>query len=73
VEFFEAVINLAVAWYSALMRPGLFRADAGLSVPHIAPITVRDGLTINDLQRAAAGDRGNYRLFFQEPGVASAV
>jgi hypothetical protein len=55
------------------MRPGLFRAVAGLSVPHIAPITVRDGLTINDLQRAAAGDRGNYRLFFQKPGAASAV
>ena len=62
-----------VAWYSALMRPDLFRAVAALSVPYIAPMTVPNGQAINDLQRAAAGDRQYYRLFFQEPGVAEAV
>jgi len=61
-----------VAWYSALMRPDLFRAVAALSVPYIPPFSLPDGLTMNDLMRANAGDREYYRLYFQEPGVAEA-
>jgi pimeloyl-ACP methyl ester carboxylesterase len=61
-----------VAWYSTLMRPDLFRAVAALSVPYIPPFSLPEGLTMNDLMRAGAGDREFYRLFFQEPGVAEA-
>ena len=63
-----------VAWYSALMRPDVFRAVACLSVPYNAPIGgLPDGVSANDLMRGAAGpDREYYRLFFQEPGVAEA-
>ncbi len=61
-----------VAWYSALMRPDLFRAVAALSVPYIPPIALPEGLTMNDLMRANAGGRQYYRLYFQEPGVAEA-
>ncbi len=61
------------AWYSALMRPDVFRAVAALSVPYIPPIpALPDGMTINDVMRQAAGEREYYRLFFQEPGVAEA-
>ncbi|MCP3993217.1 MAG: alpha/beta hydrolase [Actinomycetia bacterium] len=63
-----------VAWYSALVRPDLFRAVAGLSVPFIPPIGgLPDGVTVNDVMRMTAGDgRDYYRLYFQEPGVAEA-
>lgn len=61
-----------VAWYSALMRPDMFRAVAALSVPYIPPITLPEGVTMNALMRANAGDREYYRLYFQEPGVAEA-
>lgn len=62
-----------VAWYSALMRPDVFRAVAALSVPYMPPISgLPEGLTVNDLMRANAGARDYYRLYFQEPGVAEA-
>ncbi|MCU1359677.1 MAG: hypothetical protein JWN99_966 [Ilumatobacteraceae bacterium] len=62
-----------VAWYSALMRPDMFRAVAALSVPYIAPFgSLPEGLTLNDLMRANAAGREYYRLYFQEPGVAEA-
>jgi pimeloyl-ACP methyl ester carboxylesterase len=62
-----------VAWYSALMRPDVFRAVAALSVPYVAPIpALPEGLTMNDVMRQVAGDREYYRLFFLEPGVAEA-
>jgi pimeloyl-ACP methyl ester carboxylesterase len=62
-----------VAWYSALMRPDLFRAAAVLSVPFTKPIVLPPELKITDLMRANAGaDREYYRLHFQEPGVAEA-
>jgi pimeloyl-ACP methyl ester carboxylesterase len=61
-----------VAWYSALMRPDLFRAVVALSVPYTPPFALPDGVTMNDLMRANAGDREYYRLYFQEPGVAEA-
>jgi pimeloyl-ACP methyl ester carboxylesterase len=63
----------AVAWYSALMRPDVFRAVAALSVPYIPPIpALPQDVTMNDVMRQTAGEREYYRLFFQEPGVAEA-
>lgn len=64
-----------VAWYSALMRPDMFRAVAGLSVPFLPPIgALPEGVTVNDMMRMAAGpERDYYRLYFQEPGVAEAA
>jgi pimeloyl-ACP methyl ester carboxylesterase len=60
-----------LAWYSALMRPDVFRAVAGLSVPYSPPLPgLPEGLTMNDLMRARAGKRDYYRLYFQEPGKA---
>ena len=63
-----------VAWYSALTRPDMFRAVAGLSVPFIPAVGgLPDGVTVNDLMRMNAGpERDYYRLYFQEPGVAEA-
>ncbi len=63
-----------VAWYSALVRPDLFRAVAALSVPFTPPIGgLPEGVTVNDVMRMTAGpDRDYYRLYFQEPGVAEA-
>jgi pimeloyl-ACP methyl ester carboxylesterase len=62
-----------VAWYSALMRPDVFRAVIALSVPYIPPIGgLPEGVTVNDLMRANAAGRDYYRLFFQEPGKAEA-
>jgi pimeloyl-ACP methyl ester carboxylesterase len=62
-----------VAWYSALMRPDVFRAVVALSVPYIPPIVgLPEGVTIGDLMRANAAGRDYYRLYFQEPGVAEA-
>jgi pimeloyl-ACP methyl ester carboxylesterase len=46
------------AWYSALMRPDVFRAVAVLSVPYIPPVpALPDGVTMDDLMRQAAGER----------------
>ena len=63
-----------VAWFAALMRPDLFRAVMGLSVPFLNPIgALPEGIDINGLMAQAAGpDRDYYRLFFQEPGKAEA-
>ena len=59
-----------VAWYSALMRPDVVRAVAVLSVPFSPPVSLPEGVTLNDLMAVNAGDRNYYRLYFQEPGVA---
>lgn len=61
-----------VAWYSALMRPDVFRAVAVLSVPFGGVMSLPDGVTLNQVMAATAGERQYYRLFFQEPGVAEA-
>ena len=62
-----------VAWYSALMRPDVFRAVAAMSVPYVPPIpALPEGVTMNDVMRQVANSRDYYRLFFQEPGVAEA-
>ncbi|HKE94786.1 MAG TPA: alpha/beta hydrolase [Povalibacter sp.] len=56
-----------VAWHSALLRPDVFRAVVGMSVPHrvrppSAPLTL--------LRQAGLGDY--YWFYFQTPGVAEA-
>jgi pimeloyl-ACP methyl ester carboxylesterase len=63
-----------VAWFSALLRPDVFRAVCAMSVPFTGVIpALPDGVTIGDLMRVNAGpERDYYRLFFQEPGVAEA-
>jgi len=62
-----------VAWYTALMRPDLFRAVVAMSVPYTAPFgALPEGMSMNDLMRMMAAGRDYYRLFFQEPGVAEA-
>lgn len=61
-----------VAWYSALMRPDVFRAVVALSVPYIPPLALPEGFALSDLMRANANGREYYRLYFQEPGVAEA-
>jgi pimeloyl-ACP methyl ester carboxylesterase len=53
-----------VAWYSALLRPDLFRAVALLSVPYLPRSSVRPSLALS----AMAGDKNFYQLYFQEPG-----
>jgi pimeloyl-ACP methyl ester carboxylesterase len=52
-----------VAWYGGLLRPDLFRAVAGLSVPFRAPFALPPGVKISDMVRAQAGERDYYRLF----------
>jgi len=59
-----------VAWYSALMRPDVFRAVAVLSVPYRRPAPLPEGVSLNDLMAKNAGERNYYRLYFQQPGVA---
>jgi pimeloyl-ACP methyl ester carboxylesterase len=58
----------ALAWNAALMRPDVFRAVAGLSVPY-AP---RGRMSLLDLARKSGAHRF-YMLYFQEPGVAESV
>jgi pimeloyl-ACP methyl ester carboxylesterase len=57
-----------VAWYSALLRPDVFRAVALLSVPYLPRPDVRP----TERMRAMAGDQEFYQLYFQEPGRAEA-
>ena len=59
-----------VAWYSALIRPDVFRAVISLSVPYTPPTVLPDGLDLNEVMKMSAGDKEYYRLYFQEPGVA---
>jgi len=61
-----------VAWYSALIRPDVFRAVVSLSVPYTPPIVLPGGMDLNEVMRMSAGDQDYYRLYFQEPGVAEA-
>jgi pimeloyl-ACP methyl ester carboxylesterase len=57
-----------IAWTSALLRPDVFRAVAGLSVPFSPPGTTRP----TDVFRRMAGDEEFYIEYFQEPGRAEA-
>lgn len=56
-----------VAWNAALLRPDMFHAVAGLSVPYSPPSKV-DLLTALEQQ----GIRTFYMQYFQTPGVAEA-
>jgi pimeloyl-ACP methyl ester carboxylesterase len=57
-----------IAWNSALMRPDVFRAVAGLSVPFAPSGDTRP----TDAFRAMGGDEEFYIEYFQEPGRAEA-
>ena len=61
-----------VAWYSALMRPDLFRAVSVLSVPFNPPAAIPPDVSLNDVMAQTSEGQDYYRLFFQEPGVAEA-
>ena len=56
-----------VAWHAALLRPDVFRAVVGLSVPFIPRRPVRPTSLM-----AQTADAIFYQLYFQEPGVAEA-
>jgi pimeloyl-ACP methyl ester carboxylesterase len=56
-----------VAWHAALLRPDVFRAVVGLSVPFIPRRPVRPTSVM-----AQTPDAIFYQLYFQEPGVAEA-
>ena len=57
-----------IAWNSALMRPDVFRAVAGLSVPFAPAGDTRP----SDAFRAMGGDEEFYIEYFQQPGRAEA-
>lgn len=57
-----------IAWTSAMLRPDVFRAVAGLSVPFSPPGDVRP----LELMRMLGGDEEFYIEYFQEPGRAEA-
>lgn len=54
-----------VAWTAALLRPDIFRAVAGLSVPYQPP----DVISVTEKMRRA-GVHGYYMLYFGPEGVA---
>lgn len=56
-----------VAWTAALLRPDVFRAVAGLSVPFL-----RRGLGLTTAMMPRTDTAQFYMLYFQEPGVAEA-
>ena len=55
-----------VAWYSAQLRPDLFRAVGLLSVPYIPRGPMRPGA----IAKAAFGDKIFYQEYFQQEGTA---
>ncbi|MCB9393428.1 MAG: alpha/beta hydrolase [Ilumatobacteraceae bacterium] len=57
-----------IAWNSAMLRPDVFTAVAGLSVPFAPPGEVRPSVGM----RMMAGDEEFYVEYFQEPGRAEA-
>ncbi len=57
-----------IAWHSALLRPDVFRAVVGLSVPY-SPPSSRRPLAV---MRAIGGEEEFYIEYFQQPGRAEA-
>src|SRR4029078_5236257 len=57
-----------IAWTSAMLRPDVFTAVAGLSVPFSPPSAPRHLAVM----RAMGGDEKFYIEYFQEPGRAEA-
>jgi pimeloyl-ACP methyl ester carboxylesterase len=55
-----------VAWYSALLRPDIFRGLILLSVPYLP----RSAMRPSELMRSLAGDKIFYQEYFQTPGKA---
>ncbi|MGW5479325.1 alpha/beta fold hydrolase [Streptomyces sp. NPDC004008] len=55
----------SVAWNTALLRPDVVRAVAGLSVPPILPT----GMVPPSITRTQYGE-GYYQIYFQRPGLA---
>jgi pimeloyl-ACP methyl ester carboxylesterase len=69
----EAVIvghdwGAAVAWFSALLRPDIFRAVVLLSVPYLRRSWA--DIRPTELMKQTAGEKQFYQLYFQEPGKA---
>lgn len=60
-----------IAWTSALLRPDLFTAVAGLSVPYSPPAAASDPAPLTRM-RAMAGDDEFYVEYFQQVGRAEA-
>jgi pimeloyl-ACP methyl ester carboxylesterase len=60
-----------IVWNSALLRPDLFPAVAGLSVPYSPPAPATD-LPPTARMRAMAGDNEFYVEYFQQVGRAEA-
>ena len=56
-----------VAWSAALLRPDIFHAVAGLSVPFL-----RRGFGFNTAMMPKSDTSQFYQLYFQDPGVAEA-
>ncbi|MER7681036.1 alpha/beta fold hydrolase [Streptomyces sp. NPDC096934] len=57
-----------VAWVTAMLRPDVVRAVAGLSVPPVLPA----GMAPPSVTREKFGS-GSYQIYFQEPGAADAA
>jgi pimeloyl-ACP methyl ester carboxylesterase len=57
-----------VAWNGALLRPDVFRAVVGMSVPFLPRLPIRPLA----MMKAMVGERFFYILYFQEPGKAEA-
>jgi pimeloyl-ACP methyl ester carboxylesterase len=57
-----------IAWNTAMLRPDVFTAVAGLSVPFAPPGEIRPSVAM----RAMAGGEEFYVEYFQEPGRAEA-
>ncbi len=57
-----------IAWTSALLRPDVFRAVAGLSVPYAPPSDVAPLVRMREM----AGEEEFYIEYFQQPGRAEA-
>ena len=57
-----------IAWNTAMLRPDVFTAVAGLSVPFAPPSEMKPSVAM----RAMAGEEEFYVEYFQEPGRAEA-
>jgi pimeloyl-ACP methyl ester carboxylesterase len=60
-------------WHAAVLRPDVFRAVVGMSVPFL-PGFCFNGVDAppTEVLRAAVGDRFHYMVFFQQPGAPEA-
>lgn len=61
-----------IAWTSALLRPDLFTAVAGLSVPYTPPVSLAEPPPTARMRAAAGDDHEFYVEYFQQVGRAEA-